>query len=141
MSTRCFIGYRTEDKKINGVYCGHDGYPSYVGRILLDNYQDLEKVKELIARGDFSSIGETPDECDWYDDDTTFRTYNSLSDIVENSSYDYVYVYETKFLIEKQPCWYIGDVRYLTGYPMRIFEKGIVTYEELTGKIIEEDAE
>ena len=46
MSTRCFIGYRTEDKKINGVYCGHDGYPAHVGRILLDNYQVVTKNVE-----------------------------------------------------------------------------------------------
>ena len=39
-----------------GIYCHYDGYPSCVGKILQENYQDESKVKELIALGDISSL-------------------------------------------------------------------------------------
>lgn len=41
-----------------GVYCHWDGYPSYNGRILLENYNTEEKVEELISHGGMSSLGE-----------------------------------------------------------------------------------
>ena len=40
------------------MYCHFDGYLSYVGQILFDNYNTEEKVKELISHGDMSCIAE-----------------------------------------------------------------------------------
>lgn len=40
------------------IYCHWDGYPKNNYRILFQHYQDLEKVKELIALGDISCLGE-----------------------------------------------------------------------------------
>lgn len=58
MSTRCFIGYETEKGIAKAIYSHYDGYPSGVGKILLEHYQDLNKIKDLIALGDISSLGE-----------------------------------------------------------------------------------
>lgn len=60
MSTRSRIGY--VDQKVNKnvattCYIHHDGYPSFVGRMLKLYYNDPKKVKELVAGGDMSSIG------------------------------------------------------------------------------------
>ena len=57
MSTRSAIGYFTPSKKIRAVYCHWDGYPSNNGRILMEHYTDLDKIKELVALGDLSSLG------------------------------------------------------------------------------------
>jgi hypothetical protein len=48
MSTRSFIGYRTD--KIKGVYCHSDGYPGGVGQSLLDFVKlgDVETLIQLI---------------------------------------------------------------------------------------------
>lgn len=72
MSTRCLIGI-TDDvnsNKMRAVYCGHDGYPSWVGKILLDHYNTKESIEELLKDGDMSSIGETVDRCNYYYEDT-----------------------------------------------------------------------
>ena len=56
MSTRSAIIMKTDDGYA-GIYCHFDGYPSGVGQTLLDNYQDLEKVNDLIRLGDISQLG------------------------------------------------------------------------------------
>jgi hypothetical protein len=39
-----------------GIYCHSDGYLDRNGTILLDHYQDAEKVARLIALGDISRL-------------------------------------------------------------------------------------
>jgi hypothetical protein len=56
MGTRSRIGMMNEDGSITSVYCHWDGYPSHNGVILLENYQDPEKIKMLISLGDLSSL-------------------------------------------------------------------------------------
>lgn len=66
MATRSYIGLETEDGIAQAVYCHWDGYPEYNGKMLLKHYSTREKVKELIALGSLSSLGEkvAPDEGD-----------------------------------------------------------------------------
>ena len=54
MGTRSRIGIELKDQSILSVYCHYDGYPSFNGRILRDNFDTVEKVKELIDGGDMS---------------------------------------------------------------------------------------
>ena len=56
MSTRSNIGIHNEDGSLDVIYCHWDGYPSHNGAILLHHYQDLEKIRELIALGDIRSL-------------------------------------------------------------------------------------
>ncbi len=56
MSTRSCIGYVNESGKVVSIYCHYDGYPEGVGKILMDHYNTLESVKELVAGGDASYI-------------------------------------------------------------------------------------
>ena len=58
MSTNSTIAIQKEDGSIKGVYCHWDGYLSHNGNILLNNYDTVEKVEELISLGDLSSLGE-----------------------------------------------------------------------------------
>lgn len=63
MATRSRIGMVNEDGSISSVYCHWDGYPSHNGVMLLENYQDPEKIKMLLSLGDLSSLAPkiTPD--------------------------------------------------------------------------------
>jgi hypothetical protein len=42
--------------KYIGVYCHNDGYPSWNGRVLKENYNTYDKAKNLILGGDISFI-------------------------------------------------------------------------------------
>lgn len=57
MATRSIIAKSLGEGQAKVVYCHWDGYPSYVGRILLKNY-DAAKLDELLALGDLSVLGE-----------------------------------------------------------------------------------
>ena len=58
MATRSRIGLVNQDGSIDSIYCHFDGYISGNGRILDQHYNSLEKIQELIALGDLSSLGE-----------------------------------------------------------------------------------
>ena len=57
MATRSTIAIEFADGTIGQVYCHWDGYLSNNGKILLNNYMDPFKVRELIDNGSISSLG------------------------------------------------------------------------------------
>jgi len=59
MATRSTIAIRNADTTVTGIYCHWDGYLSYNGKILVENYATEAAVRELIALGNLSSLGET----------------------------------------------------------------------------------
>ena len=61
MATRSRIAIENENGSVTSIYCHYDGYPSYVGKVLMEHYTDHEKVKKLIALGDISSLYENVD--------------------------------------------------------------------------------
>ena len=58
MSTRSTIAKLGKDGIIKAVYCHHDGYLEWNGKMLNEHYQDENKVDELLAHGDISSLNE-----------------------------------------------------------------------------------
>ena len=58
MGTRSRIGIENEDGTITSISCHWDGYLSHVGRILHTSYTTERKIRELMALGDLSSLGE-----------------------------------------------------------------------------------
>lgn len=56
MSTNAHIAI-LKDGKYTYIYSHWDGYPEHVGKILYENYNTTEKIEELIALGDISSLG------------------------------------------------------------------------------------
>lgn len=71
MATRSNIAYKTAEGKIRSVYSHWDGYPECNGKILLDNYKDIEKIKALIELGSISSLGAELGEKQDFDDRNT----------------------------------------------------------------------
>ncbi len=58
MATRSAIGIKNKKGEIKAVYCHWDGYPDWVGRVLVENYDTAGKIEELLALGDISSLGQ-----------------------------------------------------------------------------------
>ena len=61
MSTRCRIAIKNQDGSYDSIYCHNDGYPEGVGLTLANYYKDEKKVRDLLALGDISSLGQTLD--------------------------------------------------------------------------------
>jgi hypothetical protein len=57
MATRSTIALEFADGTVQQVYCHWDGYLSNNGKILLNNYMDPFKLRDLIDQGDMSSLG------------------------------------------------------------------------------------
>jgi hypothetical protein len=55
MATRSRIGLKLTDGSILSVYHHYDGYPEWLGKTLVENYNSYDKVSELIDHGDMSS--------------------------------------------------------------------------------------
>tara|TARA_R110000772_G_scaffold163841_3_gene275278 strand:+ start:345 stop:812 length:468 start_codon:yes stop_codon:yes gene_type:complete len=71
MATRSNIAMKTTTGKIVSVYCHWDGYVANNGKILLENYTDIDKIEALVALGSISSLGEQiGDKQDFMDRDT-----------------------------------------------------------------------
>ena len=56
MATRSRIGFQLDDYSIHSVYCHWDGSPSHNGKILLEDYNEAAKVRELVSHGAISSL-------------------------------------------------------------------------------------
>ncbi len=56
MSTRSYICKENKDGTFTGIYCHSDGYLTYNGAMLIDHYNDREKVEKLIGLGDLSCL-------------------------------------------------------------------------------------
>ena len=58
MATRSNIGIVNEDDSITAIYCHWDGYPEYVGKMLLNHYTDVDWIHMLMDLGDLSILSE-----------------------------------------------------------------------------------
>ena len=62
MSTRARIVKKLKDGKYIGIYHHNDGYPEYLGELLLNYYDTEDKVDKLISLGDMSFAGPIPED-------------------------------------------------------------------------------
>lgn len=56
MSTRSTIWIKKDEDKYDGIYCHFDGYLKGVGKTLIENYTDINKVIALIELGAISYL-------------------------------------------------------------------------------------
>ena len=59
MATRSRIAIENQDGSVTSIYCHWDGQIYSNGKILNENYTTKDKVEELIALGNLSSLDET----------------------------------------------------------------------------------
>jgi hypothetical protein len=126
MGTRSTIALEFADGSVGQVYCHWDGYLSHNGKILLDNYQDPFKLRDLIDFGDLSSLAEfvtpepytehtfdnpSPEVCVFYgrdrgEDSTQAKYFKDFDDYVKNHQYEeYEYILRH---VNGQPVWYVS---------------------------------
>jgi hypothetical protein len=58
MATRSNIGIVNGDGSVTGIYCHWDGYPEYVGKMLLNHYNNDDIVNGLMNLGNLSILDE-----------------------------------------------------------------------------------
>ena len=107
MATRSRIGLLLDNDYVLSVYHHWDGYPSFLGVFLQQNYTTKEQIAELIDGGDISCIDSTTD---WNNEkvDNYVQYYNdrgekteprldlSVEDYIENKNgmcEEYVYLF------------------------------------------------
>ena len=108
MATRSRIGLLLDTEHVLSVYHHWDGYPSWLGVFLQQNYTTKDQIAELLDGGDISSINS---ETDWNNEkvDTYVLYYNdrgekteprldlNVEDYIENklsAMEDYAYLFE-----------------------------------------------
>ena len=94
MSTRSYISYEMKNGNYSGVYCHHDGYPGCVGATLLKKY-NASNIMKLIDLGNFSSLGNTPEETKTFSYSEDYIICESRKELYEMSSEsgaEYTYV-------------------------------------------------
>lgn len=111
MSTHALVGVMHGDR-FKAIYVHSDGYPSYVGKVLLENYNSA-KANELVSMGDCSMLGKEIGvkinfndhmqydnenvalQCRFYnrdrDESTSYTSYLSLVE-AKLDGYDHIYV-------------------------------------------------
>jgi hypothetical protein len=77
MGTRSNIGIVNEDASVTAIYCHWDGYPSHNGKMLLNRYNDISIVNQLMNLGDLSSLREK-----LYPNDSKPHTFQNQQDDV-----------------------------------------------------------
>lgn len=105
MSTRSNIAIERKNKTVEAVYCHWDGYLSNNGQILLDNYKDIDKINNLILKGDIGSLGENIEACDFYEDEnykaSFFKSLDEYLKQVDTLWIEYIYIFS-----ESEGKWY-----------------------------------
>jgi hypothetical protein len=81
MSTRSSIALLTKEGEIKSIYSHSDGYPSYMGELLKNNYASTDKVEAILAEGDVSFLAETIEVSRFYN---SWRGENTQANVWSN---------------------------------------------------------
>lgn len=107
MSTRANIAIQRKDGTVETVYNHSDGYPEYLGDLLLEHYtneQDADQTRQMLEMilnlGDISFLDEKLQNSrfynTWRNEGTSKRVYSTLEEFnnyILDSDRDYVYVW------------------------------------------------
>ena len=118
MGTRSNIAIEDKETKVlTVVYCHWDGYLEGVGAELLEQYDSLDKVEELIKGGDMSSLGDhyaqMPERAEYPYSETwedhkpkTFQNeYTLMSDLRGDVFIEYIYLFrDGKWFVSELIC-------------------------------------
>ena len=105
MATRSTIALEYADGTVGQIYCHWDGYLSNNGKILLENYTDPFKVRELLDNGDMSSLSETVEGCTFYKErgeDCPQRMYKDYAEFRREAQGE-----EYNYILRKDGNWYV----------------------------------
>lgn len=101
MGTAAHIAIKNENGSVEVIYCHHDGYPSWLGRVLLETFGKDNDVRWLLAHGDAVGLDVDIEKCEFFgrdrgEEDVESIEYSNeaewLADL-EDSSIEYAYLY------------------------------------------------
>ena len=104
MATRALIGYLDDSKKLTSTYNHYDGYPDYLGKILLNHFDDDTAAKGVAMEGYISNIDEDGTINSKYDeaadteilDEESFSAAMQIGGKVNEYGGDYGYIWFNK---------------------------------------------
>jgi len=107
MATSSTIALEFADGSIGQVYCHWDGYIENNGRILQTNWTDPFQVRDLIDRGGMSQLGNTLDQCEFYNDEGDLAQYfSNFRDYLEQGQMEeYNYILRN---IDGKATWFVA---------------------------------
>lgn len=109
MATRSTIALEYADGTVGQVYCHWDGYLSNNGEILQGSYTDPFKVRELLDRGDMSTLSEHIENCEFYTargeriEDTQQRMFTNFSHYFREGQRE-----EYNYILRRNGQWYVS---------------------------------
>jgi len=56
MSTRALIGLLESDDQLRCIMVNRDGYPDYVGKLLVKTYNNVGIIKKLLLLGNIADL-------------------------------------------------------------------------------------
>lgn len=105
--TKSAIAYRDQTGKITAIMCAYDGWLQGVGRTLLDEYSDPEKLLKLFSIGNIVILLENVDQTALYGRTTSagFQKQMTFSKLDDFERYyqgsDFYYLYdETRWVFK-----------------------------------------
>ena len=104
MATRALIGYLDDSKKLTSTYNHYDGYPDYLGKILLNHFDDDTAAEGVAMKGYISNIDEDGTINSKYDeaadteilDEESFSAAMQIGGKVNEYGGDYGYIWFNK---------------------------------------------
>lgn len=113
MST-CTIMLELPDNKMIGVDCYWDGYVDGVGKVLLENYTNRDKVEKLLQGGDINTLRDSIAETSYVDSGEFHPPRFIMQEELEMTFapvFNYLYKLDNKwyvlfnFIEEDEPRW------------------------------------
>lgn len=107
MATRSHIGILNENGDFEFVYCHRDGYLAYNGAKLLDKFQTLEQVQELIAKGDFTSLEDSIEDIEYFNDLNSAKLSMPIKEYYKTQmgyGIEFIYIFN-----QSNKTWYVID--------------------------------
>ncbi len=87
------------------MYCHWDGYLEHNGKILQNSYTDPFKVRELLDKGDMSSLSESVEGCNFYSErgeNCPQRMYKDYAEYRKEAQFE-----EYNYILRKDGKWYV----------------------------------
>lgn len=120
MATRSTIALEYADGTVGQIYCHWDGYLEHNGQILLNEYTDPFKVRELLDGGDMSCLSESVDGCEFYSqrgEDCPQRMYKNFGEYRREAQSE-----EYNYILRRDGRWYVEFYGEFDGLLTEAFE-------------------
>lgn len=105
MATRSTIALEYADGTVGQIYCHWDGYLEHNGKILLEEYKDPFKVRDMLDRGDMSSLDSDVSGCAFYADrgeDCPQRMFRNFAEYKREAARE-----EFNYILRRDGRWYV----------------------------------